>query len=58
MPLPYSLLRISCQHAVADNAAFVVLDSANVGLIGGRTRKNVEMRSRVTLLWPPSEPAG
>jgi hypothetical protein len=30
----------------------------DVGLIGGRTRKNVESRSGVTLLWPPSEPAG
>jgi hypothetical protein len=30
----------------------------DVGLIGGRTRKNVESRSSVTLLWPPSEPAG
>src|ERR1700758_1876701 len=30
----------------------------DVGLIGGRTRKNVESRSAVTLLWPPSEPAG
>ena len=30
----------------------------DVGLIGGRTRKNVESRSAVTLLWPPREPAG
>jgi hypothetical protein len=30
----------------------------DVGLIGGRTRQNVENRSAVTLLWPPSEPAG
>lgn len=30
----------------------------DVGLIGGRTRKNVENRSAVTLLWPPSEPGG
>jgi hypothetical protein len=30
----------------------------DVGPIGGRTRKNVESRSSVTLLWPPSEPAG
>jgi hypothetical protein len=30
----------------------------DVGLIGGRTRKNVESRSAVTLLWPPSEPGG
>ena len=29
-----------------------------VGLIGGRTRKNVETRSAVTLLWPPFDPAG
>lgn len=29
-----------------------------VGLIGGRTRKNVESRSAVTLLWPPSDPGG
>ena len=28
----------------------------DVGLIGGRTQKNVEIRSAVTLLWPPSEP--
>jgi hypothetical protein len=30
----------------------------DVGLIGGRTRRNVERRSTVTLLWPPSEPGG
>jgi hypothetical protein len=30
----------------------------DVGLIGGRTRKNIESRSAVTLLWPPSEPGG
>lgn len=30
----------------------------DVGLIGGQTRKNVESRSDVTLLWPPSEPGG
>jgi hypothetical protein len=30
----------------------------DVGLIGGRTRKNAESRSAVTLLWPPSEPGG
>ena len=30
----------------------------DVGLVGGRTRKNVESRSAVTLLWPPSEPTG
>jgi hypothetical protein len=30
----------------------------DVGLIGGRTRTNVERRSDVTLLWPPNEPAG
>jgi hypothetical protein len=30
----------------------------DVGLIGGRTRRNVESRSTVTLLWPPSEPGG
>jgi hypothetical protein len=30
----------------------------DVGLIGGRTRKNVESRSAVTLLWPPREPDG
>jgi hypothetical protein len=29
-----------------------------VGLIGGRTRANVESRSNVTLLWPPGEPGG
>ena len=29
-----------------------------VGLIGGRTRQNLESRSAVTLLWPPSEPDG
>ena len=29
-----------------------------VGLIGGRTRKNVESRTDVTLLWPPSEAGG
>ena len=27
-----------------------------VGLIGGRTRQNLERRSVATLLWPPSEP--
>lgn len=30
----------------------------DVGQIGGRTRKNIENRSDVTLLWPPSEPGG
>lgn len=30
----------------------------DVGLVGGRTRRNVESRSAVTLLWPPREPAG
>lgn len=30
----------------------------DVGLIGGRTRKNLTHRSDVTLLWPPSEPGG
>jgi hypothetical protein len=30
----------------------------DVGLVGGRTRKNAESRSAVTLLWPPSEPDG
>jgi hypothetical protein len=30
----------------------------DIGLIGGRTRKNLEGRRDVTLLWPPSEPGG
>jgi hypothetical protein len=30
----------------------------DVGLIGGRTRKNLTHRSDVTLLWPPPEPGG
>jgi hypothetical protein len=30
----------------------------DVGLIGARTRRNVESRSAVTLLWPPREPGG
>jgi hypothetical protein len=30
----------------------------DVGPIGGRTRKNVESRGEVTLLWPPREPDG
>ncbi|UQX11265.1 pyridoxamine 5'-phosphate oxidase family protein [Candidatus Mycobacterium methanotrophicum] len=30
----------------------------DVGLIGGRTRTNVESRGAATLLWPPSEPGG
>jgi hypothetical protein len=30
----------------------------DVGLIGGRTRKNLAHRAEVTLLWPPSEPGG
>jgi hypothetical protein len=30
----------------------------DVGLIGGKTRRNVGSRSGVTLLWPPSEPGG
>jgi hypothetical protein len=30
----------------------------DVGLIGDRTRRNVESRSAVTLLWPPREPDG
>jgi hypothetical protein len=29
-----------------------------VGPVGGRTRRNVENRSAVTLLWPPSEAGG
>jgi hypothetical protein len=29
-----------------------------VGLIGGRSRRNVEDRSAVTLLWPPNEAGG
>jgi hypothetical protein len=29
-----------------------------VGLIGGRTRRNVEKHGAVTLLWPPSDPGG
>ncbi len=29
-----------------------------VGLIGGRTRQNLDSRNVVTLLWPPSEPDG
>ena len=29
-----------------------------VGLIGGRTRRNVDKHGDVTLLWPPSEPGG
>ena len=30
----------------------------DVGLIGGRTRRNLAQRSDVTLLWPPTEPGG
>jgi hypothetical protein len=30
----------------------------DVGLIGGRTRSNLNHRSDVTLLWPPPEPGG
>lgn len=30
----------------------------DVGLVGGRTRRNVTSRSAVTLLWPPNEPGG
>jgi hypothetical protein len=30
----------------------------DVGLIGGHTRSNLSQRSDVTLLWPPSDPAG
>jgi hypothetical protein len=33
-------------------------DVMDVGLVKGRTRKNVENRSGVTLLWPPREPGG
>ncbi|GFG73446.1 pyridoxamine 5'-phosphate oxidase family protein [Mycobacterium botniense] len=29
-----------------------------VGLIGGRTRKNLTNRGEATLLWPPREPGG
>jgi hypothetical protein len=29
-----------------------------VGLIGGRTRTNIESHPAVTVLWPPSDPAG
>lgn len=30
----------------------------DVGLIGGRTTKNLSNRSDATLLWPPPEPGG
>jgi hypothetical protein len=30
----------------------------DVGLIGSKTLKNIETRSDVTLLWPPSKPGG
>lgn len=30
----------------------------DIGLIGGRTRKNLADRRGVTLLWPPPEPGG
>jgi hypothetical protein len=30
----------------------------DIGLIGRKTRQNVELRSAVTLLWPPDEPDG
>lgn len=30
----------------------------DVGLISGKTRNNVDSRSAVTLLWPPSKPGG
>jgi hypothetical protein len=30
----------------------------DIGLIGGRTRKNLAHRADVTLLWPPLEPCG
>jgi len=30
----------------------------DVGLIGGRTRKNLDHHRDVTLLWPPAEPGG
>jgi hypothetical protein len=30
----------------------------DVGLIGGRTRRNLAHRADVTLLWPPPEPGG
>ncbi len=33
-------------------------DVMDVGLIRGRSRKNVECRSEVTLLWPPLDPGG
>jgi hypothetical protein len=29
-----------------------------VGLIGGRTRTNIENHRAVTVLWPPSDPSG
>jgi hypothetical protein len=29
-----------------------------VGLVGGRTRTNIESHRAVTVLWPPSEPGG
>ena len=32
--------------------------SIEVGPVGGRTRRNIEKRSAVTLLWPPSETGG
>ena len=30
----------------------------DIGLIGGRTRKNLAQHADVTLLWPPREPGG
>jgi hypothetical protein len=30
----------------------------DVGLIGGRTRKNLDQHRDVTVLWPPPEPGG
>jgi hypothetical protein len=30
----------------------------DIGLIGGRTTKNLANRNDVTLLWPPREPGG
>ncbi|WP_156687734.1 pyridoxamine 5'-phosphate oxidase family protein [Mycobacterium sp. Marseille-P9652] len=33
-------------------------ETLDVGLIGGRTRRNLARRGDVTLLWPPTEPGG
>lgn len=45
-------------HTVTVEPVLRDLAVLDVGLIGGGTRTNLERRSEVTLVWPPTEPGG